>query len=97
MSNIEDDYSNKIKAQNLGADFKAFKTSNVGAHLIKCAERDEIAALKILATASPEDTDLIRKLQFDAAVPARLLQWIEQVINAGESAKFELNQEDKGY
>lgn len=79
----------------IGADFKTFSNSNIGRYLLDKAEQEEIAALKRLRTADPDDKFEIYKLQLAAEVPHRLIKWIEQIINGGEQARAVLEQQDK--
>jgi len=77
----------------LGADFEEFKRGNMGSYLMQCAERDEITALRKLADVDSDDKDAVYKLQLEAKIPKRVVQWIEDIINKGKTAKFQVEQE----
>ncbi len=87
---------NQEKAD-IGADFETFCKGNVGSYLIKKAEEDEINALRKIAKVNPEDKEEIYKLQMEAAVPKRVINWIAQIISEGKAAKFEMEQDKEVY
>jgi len=75
-----------------GKDFQVFVTSNVGKYLLFVAEKEEIEVLRKLAKVAADDTQAILKLQVQAEVPRRLLQFIDNALKTGKVAEFQLNQ-----
>ena len=87
-----DAYKKLVDDANIGADFRTFATSNIGAYLIKRAEREEIETLRKLARVPADDKDHIYKLQLQAQVPKKLLQFISEAIVAGDGAQWSIDQ-----
>jgi len=87
----------ELERANLGADFEEFCGGNVGSHLIKCAERDELAALRKLANVDSGDKETIYKLQLAAKAPRMAINWIGQTISEGKTAKHIVDQESETY
>ncbi len=87
------DYKDIIEIANIGADFKTFVTTNVGSYILEKARQEEIIALRDLATVDPDNKPEIHRLQLKAAVPMQLLEYIDEVITAGKTAEWQLDQE----
>lgn len=77
---------------NIGEDFKTFVKSNIGVYLINAAENAEIKALRALSKVDCAAKDKIYKLQMDAAVPRRMVEFMNQAITTGANAKFQLDE-----
>jgi hypothetical protein len=86
------DYSTLVGLADAGADFQEFVSGNIGSYLVKRAEQEEVAALRKLMTVDPSDEKAVKTLQLEAAVPRRLIVWIADVIEAGKTAKWQLEQ-----
>jgi hypothetical protein len=84
------EYEQLMTLANAGADFKEFAGSNVGRYMLDKARQDEVAALRKLATVDPADREAIHKLQLEAIVPRRVIKWIDEVISAGKTAEWQL-------
>jgi hypothetical protein len=80
----------------VGDIFKGWIQSDIGRYVVGRAEQYELSALRRLRDIDPNDKVAIARLQADAAMPGRFLQWIEEAINQGEVAKFQLEEMD-GY
>ena len=89
---MSEGYEKLINQANIGADFREFVSSNVGAYLVERAEREEIEILRKLADVAPDNTEAIYKLQLQAKVPKKLMQFISEAIRDGNVAKWSLEQ-----
>jgi len=85
-------YTDLMNIANVGSAFKEFSTSNIGAYILKRAERDEIELLRDLAAVDSDNPEEIRRLQMRAALPKLLIEYIDEVIRDGNNAKWELEQ-----
>lgn len=82
------EYNDLKFSADIGADFKAFLGSGIGQYLVAKAENDEMKALRVLAEVDPSDSAEIFKLQVAARVPRQVVKWLNDVIKAGEDAKY---------
>lgn len=76
----------------VGDAFKTWIQSDVGRYIAGRAEQYELAVLKELAQTDPKETVKIIKLQAQSELPGKLLQWIEEAIEQGEIAEYQLAQ-----
>lgn len=76
----------------VGNSFKEFCESDVGRYLIGRAEQEEISVLREMAKTNPVDEIAIIQLQERAKHLSGFVGWIEQVINEGEAAAFQLDE-----
>lgn len=74
----------------VGDAFRTWIQSDVGRYIAGRAEQHELAVLRELAGCDPEDTVKLMRLQAEAKIPGRILQWIEEAMGAGETARFQL-------
>lgn len=63
------------------------------AQLIRRAEKDAVDALRVLAIAQAEDTQLIRELQNRVYRATALKTWLMEFMQRGEAALKSLNEE----
>lgn len=76
----------------VGKEFEVWTTSDVGRYLIGRAEQYELDILRELCETDPKDTIKLMRLQTEARMPGKLMQWIEEAIMRGEAAQFQLAQ-----
>ena len=92
MGEEYDEYEKVVDEANIGADLAAFKNGNVGRYLIARADELELRALRKLATIPAGDKEEIYKLQLEAAVPRRFIQFVDEAITRGKAARWQLDQ-----
>lgn len=76
----------------VGDAFKTWIQSDVGRYIAGRAEQYELSILKELAHTDPKDMIKITKLQARSELPGKLLQWIEEAIEQGDVAEYQLAQ-----
>lgn len=74
----------------VGDMFKTWIKSDIGKYIIGRAERYETDVLKELGETNPVRILKIIRLQTESRMPGKLIQWIEEVMQDGEVAKFQL-------
>jgi len=94
MIDEQKDYQKLVQQANIGTDCASFLTTPLGAYLLKSAEDDEMMALRKLAKADIHNIELLTKLQIEAAVPRRFLQFLNEAITTGKQAQFALTPEN---
>jgi len=72
--------------------FTVWCQSDIGRYIIGRAEQYEVQVLKDLAGVSPTDTTRIIELQKESMIPGKILEWIEEAIERGEVARFQLSE-----
>ena len=87
-----DTYKKLVDSANISSDFEVFISSNVGAYLLKRIEQEELEALRSLVDVPADDRDEIYKRQLRAAVPRRILQFLNNVIRDGKMATWQIEQ-----
>ncbi len=87
-----DTYKKLVDSANISSDFEVFIRSNVGAYLLKRIEQEELEALRSLVDVPADDRDEIYKRQLRAAVPRRILQFLNNVIRDGKMATWQIEQ-----
>lgn len=87
-----DNYKKLVDSANISSDFEVFIRSNVGAYLLKRIEQEELEALRSLVDVPADDRDEIYKRQLRAAVPRRILQFLNNVIRDGKMATWQIEQ-----
>ena len=90
----QEDYLSLVDQAQIGDEAKVFLKTKFGAYIYDRAQKDEISVLRKLAAADITDTVLLTRLQIDAKVPRRLLQYVEQAIRLGGLAEFALETTD---
>jgi hypothetical protein len=82
---------NEMHAQvSMGDKFKTWAGSDEGRYILGRAEQYELATLRDLADCPISDQDRLLRLQSESKIPGLLMSWIEEIINEGEVAKFQL-------
>ena len=87
----EDQEIAEMHAQvSLGDKFKTWLDTDEGRYIIGRAEQHELNTLRELATCPVSEQDKILRLQAESQIPSLFLSWIEEIINDGEVAQFQL-------
>lgn len=89
-----DERTQLIASVQLGELCKTWAASGVGAYVVGMAEQYEIDVMRELAITKPDDQKKIMQLQERVKVPALLLQWLDDAISEGETARYQLQQEE---
>lgn len=76
----------------VGAEFEAWKKTDVGRYLITKIEQEEVRLLRKIMEADPADKVKIVQAQERARLMTTLLGWIEGAINEGETAKYQMEE-----
>lgn len=75
-----------IAAAELGDEAKRFKESDLGKCMLGMAQQETGFAQIALETISPTDTEGIRALQNQAKLGRMFEEWLDELIDKGESA-----------
>ena len=75
-----------IAEAELGDEAKKFKESDLGRCILGIAEQEAMLSEKALGKIDPEDIDGIVKLQRQIQVAEWFQQWLDELIDKGESA-----------
>ena len=76
----------------VGDMFKTWVGTDIGRYIIGRAEQDELKTLRQLSETDPTLSTEVMRLQERSKMFTSLLNWIEQVINEGEIAKYQIEQ-----
>lgn len=79
----------------VGDAFRTWCQSDVGQYIIGRAEQYETEILRELAGTDPKDHMRIVQLQAESHIHTSLLQWMEEAMEQGEVARFQLSNFDE--
>jgi len=87
-------YQKLVEQAQVGAACEEFLTTPVGVYMLARANKAEMSVLRKLAYADIHDIELLTRLQIEAAVPRRFIQFLNEAIVTGTQAQFQLTQTD---
>jgi len=87
-------YQALVEQAQVGDACKEFLTTPTGKYLLDRAKKAEMSVLHKLAVADIHNIELLTRLQIEAAVPRRFLQFLSEAIITGEQSQFQLVQTD---
>lgn len=84
-----------VHAAMMGTDAEAFLASHTGKYLASESQRIVDDCATKLLEVDPENVSEIRRLQFEAAVAVRALQWVTDLVAIGRDALQLLQEESQ--
>lgn len=80
-----------LKKVQLGIAAERFLATDVGGYMVEQCASARATALEALGEVDPENPKAIRDLQVELRCATRILEMIDEMIDAGKSAEDEIN------
>jgi hypothetical protein len=95
LAHLNPDSIVDIMTADLGIEYRMLASSDAGRALIMRAFHELVDAWEKLETVDPDSPSEIRRIQMQAQVARRFVEWLNEGISTGEAAEQSISQRDQ--